>query len=105
MSNDYPAADLAGIDLVDILRVVADPIRLRILQIIADGEPHAKSAADWDFDVQKSTMAHHFKALREGGLTLTIVDGRSHAIQLRRAELDARFPGLLDALLRPSLKN
>jgi hypothetical protein len=27
-----------------------------------------------------------------------MVDGRSHRIQLRRAELDAKFPGLIDAL-------
>ena len=38
-------------------------------------------------------------ALREAGVTLTIVDGRTHAIQLRRAELDKRFPGLVDALV------
>lgn len=28
----------------------------------------------------------------------TIVDGRNHSIQLRRDELDAKFPGLVDAL-------
>jgi DNA-binding transcriptional ArsR family regulator len=49
--------------------------------------------------MQKSALAYHFKALREAGITLTIVNGRSHEIQLRRAELDVRFPGLLDALI------
>ncbi|WP_382306488.1 ArsR/SmtB family transcription factor [Herbiconiux sp. UC225_62] len=98
MTNDYPVPDMADVHLVDVLRAVADPIRLRIVTVLGDGEPHSKSAPDWGFDVQKSTLAHHFKALREAGITRTIVDGRSHAIQLRRAELDARFPGLVDAL-------
>jgi DNA-binding transcriptional ArsR family regulator len=98
MSNDYPAPAIDDVELVDVLRALADPIRLQIVRVLADGDPHSKSAPDWGFDVHKSTLAHHFKTLREAGVTLTIVDGRTHFIQLRRDELDARFPGLLDAL-------
>ena len=98
MSEQYPVPDMADVELIDVLRVMADPIRLQIVRVLADGEPHPKSADVWGFDVQKSTLAHHFKALREAGITRTIVDGRTHEIQVRRAELDARFPGLLDAL-------
>jgi DNA-binding transcriptional ArsR family regulator len=99
MSNEYPTPDMSEIQLVDLMRALSEPIRLQILRVLADGEPHSKSAAEWGFDVQKSTMSHHFRTLREAGLTRTIVDGRSHAIQLRRAELDERFPGLVDALV------
>jgi DNA-binding transcriptional ArsR family regulator len=102
VSADYPVPDIADVDLVDLLRAVADPIRLQIIRVLADGEPHAKSAEGWGFDVHKSTLSHHFKALREAGVTLTIVDGRTHSIQLRRRELDERFPGLVDALIAPS---
>jgi DNA-binding transcriptional ArsR family regulator len=98
MSSDYPAPAIEDVEMVDVLRALADPIRLQIVRVLADGEPHSKSAPDWGFDVHKSTLAHHFKTLREAGVTLTIVDGRTHDIQLRRQELDARFPGLLDAL-------
>ena len=49
--------------------------------------------------MHKSTLTHPFKTLRAAGLTRAIVDGRTHAIQLRRSELDARFPGLIEALL------
>lgn len=104
MSTEYPTPDMADVELVDVLRAVADPIRLEMIRVLADGEPHAKSAADWGFDVHKSTLSHHFKALREAGVTLTIVDGRTHAIQLRRAELDKRFPGLVDALVSGQLR-
>jgi len=102
MSVEYPTPDMAGVQLVDVLRAVADPVRLQIIRVLADGDPHPKSACDWGFELHKSTLSHHFKALREAGLTLTIIDGRTHAIQLRRRELDARFPGLIDALLASS---
>jgi DNA-binding transcriptional ArsR family regulator len=85
--------------LVDVLGALADPTRLQIVRILADGEPHSKSAAEWDVDLQKSALAYHFKSLREAGITNTIVNGRAHDIQLRRRELDARFPGLIAALL------
>ncbi|MBK4349068.1 ArsR/SmtB family transcription factor [Lacisediminihabitans changchengi] len=98
MSADYPVPDMNDVELVEVLKALADPIRLKILQELADGKPHPKSAPVWGFEVQKSTLAHHFKTLREAGLTRTLVDGRTHAIQLRRVELDERFPGLVDAL-------
>jgi DNA-binding transcriptional ArsR family regulator len=102
MSNntpEYPTPDLAEVELVDVLRALADPIRLQMLRVLADGVPHSKSPAEWGFDVQKSTMSHHFRTMREAGLTETLVDGRSHAIRLRRSELDERFPGLIASLL------
>lgn len=98
MTERFPVPDLAALDLVDILRVVADPVRLAIVVQIADGEPHEKRFEDWELDISRSTLAYHFKALREGGLTRTIIDGRTHRIELRRTELDQRFPGLIAAL-------
>ncbi|MCU1529093.1 MAG: ArsR family transcriptional regulator [Frondihabitans sp.] len=95
---DYPIPDMKDVELVDILQAVADPIRLHILALLADGEPHAKTVEEWGVEITKSTMSYHFKALREAGLTRTLIDGRKHDIQLRRAELDDRFPGLIAAL-------
>jgi DNA-binding transcriptional ArsR family regulator len=89
--------------LVDVLRAVADPIRLRIVQTLADGRPHGKCGTHSDFGVHKSTMTHHFRILREAGLTRTTVTGRTHTIELRRDELDARFPGLIEALTKSSV--
>ena len=89
---------MENVELVDILRALSDPTRLRMVQILADGKRHPKTPEDWGFDLQKSTLAHHFRALREAGVTRTIVEGRSHSLQLRREELDAKFPGLIDAL-------
>jgi DNA-binding transcriptional ArsR family regulator len=91
---------MADVPLVDVLQALADPTRLKIVTLLADGSPHPKSAGEWELGMQKSALAYHFKALREAGITLTIVNGRTHDIQLRRDELDVRFPGLLDALIQ-----
>ena len=99
MPTDYPSPPMSTVELVDVLRALADPTRLRIVRILADGNPHPKTANVWELDMQKSALAFHFKALRETGITNTIVNGRTHEIQLRRVELDERFPGLIDALL------
>ena len=99
MSAGYPSPDMDTVQLVDVLGALADPTRLRIVRILADGKPHPKTASEWDVDLQKSAMAYHFKALREAGITNTIVNGRAHDIQLRRAELDKRFPGLIAVLI------
>jgi DNA-binding transcriptional ArsR family regulator len=97
-SDDDPVPDLTGVEMVDVLRAVADPIRLRIVQTLAEGGQHGKCGEHWNFGVHKSTMTHHFRTLRQAGMTRTTVTGRTHTIELRRAELDARFPGLIDAL-------
>lgn len=98
--SPYPVPDMSDVQLVEVLRALADPIRLDIVRRIADGAAHPKTSDVWAFDVQKSTLSHHFKTLREAGLTRTIVNGRQHDIQLRRSELDERFPGLIDSLLK-----
>ncbi|NNC13518.1 helix-turn-helix transcriptional regulator [Planctomonas sp. JC2975] len=97
--ENYPVPDLADVQLVEVLRALGDPIRLEMVRRLADGAPRPKSELVGEFTVQKSTLSHHFKTLRECGLTRWTVNGRTHAIELRRAELDARFPGLIESLL------
>jgi DNA-binding transcriptional ArsR family regulator len=99
---DYPSPDMADVALVDVLKALGDPVRLHIVRLLADGEPRPKTIEGWGVELTKSTMAHHFRTLRESGLTNTIVTGRTHAIQLRRGELDARFPGLIASVLDAS---
>ena len=50
--------------------------------------------------VSKSTQRGHFKVLREAGVIRQRVVGTTRVNSLRREELNARFPGLLDAVLR-----
>jgi DNA-binding transcriptional ArsR family regulator len=47
----------------------------------------------------KSTRSHHLRVLREAGVISTRYDGQRKFITLRRGDLDARFPGLVDAVI------
>jgi DNA-binding transcriptional ArsR family regulator len=52
--------------------------------------------------VTKSTCTHHFRVLREAGVIRQRLEGTTRLNTLRRDELEQRFPGLLDAVLRAS---
>ncbi|MEV4439261.1 transcriptional regulator [Streptomyces sp. NPDC049577] len=87
-------------ELVAVLRALGDPARLRLLAAYADGREHGCDQTYLGLeDLHKSTLSHHFRVLREAGVTTTRVAGRNRFVRLRRADLDARFPGLLDAIL------
>lgn len=85
--------------LADVLYALSDPTRLWIVTALAErGEQPC--AAGGLASIPKSTLAHHFKVLRETGVVLTRAEGTQSVNTLRRDDLDARFPGLLDAVLR-----
>jgi len=50
-------------------------------------------------NVAPSTLSHHFKVLREAGLIHQEDRGTQRWTVLRAPELDARFPGFLDAVI------
>ena len=93
---DQPEVD--AIELADVLHALSDPTRLEIVRALdADGE---RQCGSFDLGLTKATRSHHFKVLREAGLTFTRLEGTARHVTLRRAEIDARFPGLLDAVTR-----
>jgi DNA-binding transcriptional ArsR family regulator len=99
MSGSYfPMPDAADIQLVDIMRVLADPGRMKMLEILSDGRNHGCNLDEFPIGVQKSTLSHHFKTFREAGLTEVEIDGRNFYLRLRTADLESRFPGLISAL-------
>jgi DNA-binding transcriptional ArsR family regulator len=88
------------LDLTTILQALGDPVRLKIVrELAATGE---QVCGAMEVGVSKSTRSHHFKTLREAGVTDTRVEGTHRHVSLRRADLEARFPGLLDAVLQPA---
>lgn len=89
--------EAGDIELAAVLHALSDPMRLRIVTALADGQEH--NCKSFDLPVTKSTCTHHFKVLREAGVTRQRLLGTTRLNLLRRAELDERFPGLLDAVL------
>jgi DNA-binding transcriptional ArsR family regulator len=53
-----------------------------------------------ELPVTKSTASHHFRILLAAGVVAERAQGTSKFLRLRRAELEERFPGLLDSVLR-----
>ncbi|MER0447342.1 ArsR family transcriptional regulator [Streptomyces sp. Edi4] len=93
--------DVDDIELVKVLHALGDPVRLRLLKVYADGEQYSCAPDVLGLaHLHKSTVSHHMRIMREAGVTATRVVGRGRYVQLRRADLDARFPGLLDALIK-----
>lgn len=85
------------IDLPAVMGALADPVRVEIVRVLAaEGE---KVCGTFELGVAKATRSHHLRVLREAGLTHTRTEGTRRHVSLRRDDLDARFPGLLDALL------
>ncbi len=95
--GDYPTHPVAG--LQQVLSALADPVRLEIVRRLdADGGGPLPCARLYD-GVSKSTASHHFKTLREAGLTeRSVVSGQS-CQSLRTAAVEQTLPGVLPAIL------
>ncbi|WP_045711186.1 helix-turn-helix transcriptional regulator [Streptomyces rubellomurinus] len=84
-------------DLRAVLTALSDPLRYQIVQEFLElPDATERACVSFGFSVSKSTLSHHFRVLREAGLVQQINRGNSRKAHLRRADLDARFPGLLD---------
>ena len=95
-----PHPDLADVPLTAVLFALSEPARLELVRALAaEGPQTVAQCHTIDPDVPKSTFSHHLKTLREAGLVRSEPAGRQRTITLRRAEVDARFPGVLDAVL------
>ncbi len=92
----HPARN--DIMLSTVLHALSDPIRLQIVsQIHQHGEQACKN---FEVSIAKSTLSQHARTLREAGVTRTRAVGTQRLLSLRSEDLNERFPGLLDAVLR-----
>jgi ArsR family transcriptional regulator len=79
---------VAAEELVVVLKVVADPVRLRILTLLAAEQLcvcHLQDA----LGVGQTLASHHLRALRNAGLVETEPCGRFVYYRLRPGALDA----------------
>ncbi len=85
------------LELPAVLHALSDPARLQIVGQLALRDEC--TCGTFDLGLSKATLSHHFRVLRESGVVRTRPEGRTRMLSLRKAELDERFPGLLDAVL------
>jgi DNA-binding transcriptional ArsR family regulator len=85
------------LELSSVLHALSDPARLEIVRRLAAGDE--PSCGMFELGLSKATLSHHFRVLRESGVVRTRPDGRKRLLSLRSEDLNARFPGLLDAVL------
>jgi DNA-binding transcriptional ArsR family regulator len=101
----HPTRD--QIELPMLLDCLSDPTRLAIVYNLAKYDSAATELRCGDFNAfsGKSNLAYHFAKLREAGLVQTRIVGTTRYMRLRRKDLDARFPDLLDVILKSAARD
>lgn len=99
--DDVTEPTVADLELPRVLAALADRHRLAAVQYVArTGETWcARVMQGADLEMSKSTFSHHLRILREAGVIAKRHEGTKTYMCVRKADLDARFPGLLDSIL------
>jgi len=103
-STSTPVQEIAhperdDLELAAVLHALSDPVRLAIVASLARDDAE-RTCGSFDVSVTKSTCTHHFRVLREAGVIHQRHQGTARLNTLRRDDLEARFPGLLETILR-----
>jgi DNA-binding transcriptional ArsR family regulator len=83
--------------LLRVLHALSDEVRLGIVLKLAD-ECEIPCGC-FGLAIPKSSLSHHFKVLRESGLVTTRREGNEWVNSLRKEDLEAQFPGVLEAVI------
>lgn len=86
------------IRLANVLSALGNPMRLAVVRTLA-ARGEQPCGVVLGPEVAKSTLTHHWRVLRDSGVIWQRPSGRENLLSLRREDLDARFPGLLDSVL------
>lgn len=91
--------DIDDIEAASVFAALADPTRLAIVLAMAEAEEFESRCSSFTDFGSPSLLTYHFNKLREAGVTRVRAAGTSRYVSLRRDDLDARFPGLLDSII------
>lgn len=99
--RERPELSADELDLASVMHALADPSRLRMVAALDGGTELACAVlGEQAGGMAKSTTTHHLSVLRDAGIIRTRQEGQRKLATLRRGELDEKFPGLLDAVIR-----
>ncbi|MGD8189735.1 ArsR/SmtB family transcription factor [Brevibacillus ginsengisoli] len=87
------------IKLTCVLHALSDPTRLRIARSLYQDSEQCPSTF-LEMNVAKSTLSHHIKVLRESGVIKVRIECKQHHYSLRKEDLNALFPGLLEVIFQ-----
>ncbi|RDI49338.1 ArsR/SmtB family transcription factor [Nocardia mexicana] len=92
---DEPATDELRLETV--MGALSDPLRMGIVQkLLLDAEAYDHPCGWFGIPRPKSSLTHHFRALREAGVLRQRQYGLERRSHVRIDDLQERFPGLLD---------
>ncbi|MGW4807906.1 ArsR/SmtB family transcription factor [Kitasatospora sp. NPDC004272] len=96
LPEPLPEPPVGELRLEEVLAALSSPLRLTIVRrLLLESEEFDHSCQWFGLDRPKSSLTHHFKALREAGVTRQRQYGLERRSQVRVEDLNARFPGLL----------
>lgn len=97
--NPLPHPDADQITLPNVLTTLGDQTRLAIIGTLARNEELGMLCGQFTDLASKTAISYHVAKLREAGVVNVTPEGTRRRVSLRRADLDARFPGFLDSII------
>jgi DNA-binding transcriptional ArsR family regulator len=94
-----PQPERSEIRIELVLQALGDPVRLVLVRALAAGPAGGVACGAVPLPITKSTRTHHLRILREAGVISLRSEGTRRIATLRRDDLDALYPGLLDGVL------
>ncbi|MFV2118685.1 ArsR/SmtB family transcription factor [Streptomyces sp. Act-28] len=96
LPEPLPEPAVEEMRLETLLAALSDPLRLTIVRkLLLESERFDHPCGWFGLDRPKSSLTHHFKALRGAGIIRQRQYGLERRSHVRVDDLDARFPGLL----------
>ena len=99
MARTFSHPSIKDVTIDGVLYALSDTERRCIVAALAncEGKSCSKSSSP---GMSPSTISFHHKILRENGLIRSEKKGVEVFNTLRKAEIDKKFPGLLDSILK-----
>jgi DNA-binding transcriptional ArsR family regulator len=90
--------------LEGLLYALSDPIRLTIVSHLMKKPSMSCAESCAGLRLSKATLSRHYDILRSSGVVFTEKNGAQYTNRVRKDELNRRFPGVLQAIIKSFTK-